>query len=109
MKSYIVKLNETNEYFQVAFSPYNTIEELKFVKKKKDATLFQEDANIHRNERGDEMKIGNMRCRVFNELLYRKGVKKEDITVESFDAPEQSLLTNKQKREFNLLFKMFDK
>lgn len=106
MKSYIVKLNEPNEYFQVAFSPLNTIEDIKFVKSEKDATLFQNDAHIHKNERGMELSLGKIRTSEFSYFLYRRGIEKKDITVEEIDAPEQSLMTKKQKRECTAEFKM---
>jgi hypothetical protein len=107
MKSYIVKLNKTEEYFQVEFNFYNQIEKLKFTKDKNGATIFQEDGNIIENERGDKLKIGNIRCTEFSFFLYKIGIKKEDVTIEIIDVPEQALLTKEQQGDLDNEIKTF--
>jgi DNA gyrase/topoisomerase IV subunit B len=91
MESFIVKLNDTGKYFKSDFSVFNNVNSLKFTKNKKKATVFQPEANIIKNDRGHEFKIGQTRINEFSYLLSNMGIKKEDVTLEYFDAPEQKL------------------
>lgn len=119
--SYLVKLNKTEEYFEVSFTPMNAIERIKMVKSKKNATVFQPDAHIIKFVEGDflhkiyndcfgvsEINIGKQRMGSFSLALAAMGIKKEDITIESFEAEEQSLFSKTQEKELKEDFKLLD-
>ncbi len=96
MESIIVKLNSAGEYFYVSFNPSNRIEEVKLVKNKDDASLFQRDSLIIENENGNKISLGANRMAEFSLYCFSKGIGINDITIEKIDAPEQHFLTNKQ-------------
>lgn len=121
MKSYRVKLNETGKYFEVSFAPMDTIEHIKMVDQKEDATIFQPDANIIKLKEGDflhkiyndcfgvsEIKVGNQRMAVFSLALQQMGLKREHLTIEEFDAPEQSPFSKTQQEEIKEDMKVLD-
>ncbi len=101
MKSDVVKLNSTGKYFQVEFTQYNSIQSVKMVDNKKEATIFQEEGNILKGEKGGKIKIGQTRCTEFSFFLHAQGIKTQDITVETFDAPEQPLFSKQQRIKIN--------
>ena len=109
MKSYIVKLNETGEYFQVEYY-ITTISKVAFTKSKKKATIFQQSGDETLAPNGvDKISFNKIRSTEFSFFLYCKGIKASDITVEELDAPIQPLLTKGQIREMNAEFKMLKK
>ena len=113
LKSQIVKLNNTNEYFQVAFGPYNNIEEISYTKAREDATLFQEDAHVIKTRTGHVIRIGSTRRTEFVFFLANRGIKIDDLTVEEVWAPEQPILNKDQQKQIskviNLLKKFYKK
>ncbi len=102
MESKIVKLNNTGEYFYVSFNPYQMIDEVKLVKNKEEATLFQKDALVLENEKDTKINIGESRMKTFSLYLHYKGIKADDVTIETIDAPEQHFLTKKQMKEIRI-------
>jgi hypothetical protein len=101
MKSYIVKLNETGEYFQVEYYII-TINKVAFTKDKKKATIFQQGGDEILAPNGvDKISFNKIRSNEFSFFLHCKGIKANDITIEELDAPIQPLLTKKQQREIN--------
>jgi hypothetical protein len=106
MKSYIVKLNETGEYFQVEYY-ITTINKVAFTKNKEKATIFQDGGDETLAPNGvDKVSFNKMRSNEFSFFLHCKGVKSEDITVEYIDAPIQPLLTKRQQQEIREEFKI---
>jgi hypothetical protein len=99
MKSQIIKFNKTGEYFLVQFTLLNTIIGVKTVKEKDKATMFQEDA-VLKNENGAEFKIGSIRCAEFVVFMNWRGITKDDITIETFDAPEQEFFNDPKSLEY---------
>ena len=109
MKSYIVKLNETGEYFQVEYY-VTTISKVAFTKNKKKATIFQQGGDETLAPNGlDKISFNKIRSTEFSFFLYQIGIKANDITVEEMDAPIQPLLTKAQQREINAEFKILKK
>ena len=106
MKSYIVKLNETDEYFQVEYY-VTTISKVAFTKNKKKATIFQqgEDETIAPNGI-DKISFNKIRSIEFSFFLHQRGIRANDITLEELDAPIQPLLTKNQQREIKEEFKI---
>lgn len=100
MRSLIVKLNQTNEYFIASFGIYDSIEHVAFTKDKKKATIFQPESNIIENDKGHKLQLGNIRYKEFAIFLTMKGLKSEDITVEEFDAPEQPIFDKRMMKQF---------
>ncbi len=109
MKSYIVKLNETGEYFQVEYY-ITTISKVAFTKNKKKATIFQQGGDETIAPNGiDKISFNKIRSTEFSFFLHQRGIKANDITVEELDAPIQPLLTKRQQREIKEEFKMLKK
>lgn len=109
MKSYIVKLNETGEYFQVEYY-VTTINKVDFTKNKKKATIFQQGGDETIAPNGiDKVSFNKIRSTEFSFFLHRKGIKATDITIEEVEAPEQPLMTKQQIREMEFEIKILKK
>lgn len=90
MKSHIVKFNKTGEYFKVDFY-VTSIVKVGFTKDKKQATIFQPEADVVKADNGTLL-IGNIKCREFSYFLCQNHITKDDVTLEYLDAPVQPLL-----------------
>lgn len=104
MESIILKLNKTQEYLNVSFNTYQIIDEVRLVKNRNEATLFQNSALIIENEKGDKFSLGAKRMTEVSLYMHYKGIKAHDLTIIKFDAPEQGLLTDKQIKDIDDLY-----
>lgn len=106
MESYIVKLNRTNEYFVVDFTFLNSIRNVSFTKEKSEASIFQPEGNIIKAPKG-LLRIGETKCKEFDFYLYLSGITSEDVSIEIFDAPEQSLFSTREEMEIEATSELF--